>query len=289
MPEPTPSLRTVPGTTFRYVEAPAAELAASLRAVQESELAPGFKAVVTRLVGETYARLGIAVRGWGALSYRRTFAQQYEALELGYSSAGPGESLHQFGLAIDVGFVGLRYLRPDGSMAVVTSDRGFDRELEKWQRDALYQARNAIWERRPFGRGPLFRIRFRDADGEPKLDTDPSHLQACNQFPSLYPDPVLSASRSLAALLERVSGMRWAALPQRRYACDLGLGGPLLDVGTAAELWAGRAAGAKLGASERAALKRAFEEAERRWIEWRPLDGEGQALPACAGAGTELR
>ena len=132
-----------------------------------------------------------------------------------------------------------------------------------------------------------------------KGDNDPNHYQEFNQFASLYPEKTVDIRRSLADFLGVVSGMAWEKRSGGHYACDLGLGGSLVDVGTADQIWTGnaeltraehlklvnesrRAKGqAPLQASEvpaadfRAAfdsLKHAFEEADRRWPEWVPKD-----------------
>lgn len=289
-------LRALPGSAMIYLEATSEELAAKLDGIRESELEDGFKSKVLELAALTYEKLGLALGGWGEMSYRRSFAEQFKVCSEGYSRAGPGESSHQFGRAVDIGFGGLRYLRPDGTIGAIADEHSFDGDLDPAQREALYGARNRIWERPPYGEGALFRIRFHDQNGRPIVDADPSHFQGFNQFESLYPGvPVVSMRRSLAEHLSLVSSMRWEATPGG-YACDLGLGGEPIDVGSAAEIWSGRstlsrdrfvvalaARGAGTEADFEAArfsLKRAFEAAERCWREWVPRSADGAQFPS---------
>ena len=87
------------------------------------------------------------------------------------------------------------------------------------------------WERPPQGKGTLFRIRVKGGDN------DPNHYQEFNQFASLYPQKTVDIRRSLADFLGVVSGMAWEKRSGGHYACGLGLGGSLVDVGTADQIW----------------------------------------------------
>ena len=105
-------LRVLPETRVAYLEMTQAEFDERLKSVTDSELEDGFKTKVIALVRKMYAEHKIALAGWGVLSYRRSFANQHKVLSEGLSEAGPGESNHQFGQALDVGYVGLRLIRP---------------------------------------------------------------------------------------------------------------------------------------------------------------------------------
>jgi hypothetical protein len=229
------SLRVLPDTKMVYLEMTQAEFDARLKTVTDSELQAGFKAKVIALIRKVYDEHKIALAGWGKLSYRRSFADQHSVLARGTSEAGPGESNHQFGRALDVGYVGLRYVQQNGKVAKVLDENQFDKNLHSWQISALYRARNALWERPPQGKGALFRIRMKGGDN------DPSHFQEFNQFASLYPEKTVDIRRSLADFLGVVSGMAWEKRSGGHLACDLGLGGSLVDVGTADQIWTGSA------------------------------------------------
>jgi hypothetical protein len=293
-------LRALPETKFAYIEMTDADLAARIKTLTDKELESTFRDKVLALVRKTFTTHKIALAGWGDLSYRRSFADQAKVLAAGTSQAGPGESNHQFGQALDVGFVGLKYIKDNGTIGTVRNENNFDSELHGWQRVALYKARNDIWEKPPQGTGTLFRIRLKGGDN------DPNHYQNFNQFPDLYPDDVkVDIRRSLADHLTHVSGMTWESKGGGTLACDLGLGGATVDVGSPSKIWAGNAgltrheyltllnaqrARSKLPALKDsdvkkadfdkafASLKAAFEAADTRWSEWVAKDSSGTAI-----------
>lgn len=292
-------LRVLPETKVAYLEMTQAEFDERLKSVTDSELEDGFKTKVIALVRKMYAEHKIALAGWGVLSYRRSFANQHKVLSEGSSEAGPGESNHQFGQALDVGYVGLRLIRPNGTIQKIINENQFDKSVLSWQITALYKARNAIWEKAPQGTGTLFRIRMHGGDN------DPNHFQNFNQFSSLYPDPTVDIHASLVAFLSGISGFNWEKKHGGHYACDLGTGSTPVDVGTADQIWTGNASLTKheyvklLNEARRkngeaplhdgdvsqatfqsafSQLKKTFEEAESRWSEWQPKDSNGDSI-----------
>lgn len=293
-------LRALPDTRFVYIEMTDADLAARIKTINDRELESNFREKVIALVKKTFATHKIALAGWGDLSYRRSFADQAKVLAAGTSQAGPGESNHQFGQALDVGYVGLKFVKDNGTIGTVRNENSFDSELHGWQKTALYKARNDIWEKPPQGAGTLFRIRLNGGDN------DPNHYQNFNQFPDLYPNDVkVDIRRSLADHLTHVSGMTWESQGGGVLACDLGLGGATVAVGSASKIWAGNAsltrheylkllnaqraksnlpalhdADVKKADFDRAfaSLKAAFETADRRWSEWVAKDATGNAI-----------
>ena len=294
-------LRVLPETKVAYLEMTQAEFDERLKSVTDSELESGFKTKVTALVRKMYADHKIALAGWGKLSYRRSFANQHKLFLKGPTTteAGPGESNHQFGQALDVGYVGLRLVRPNGTILKIINENQFDKSVLSWQIAALYKARNAIWEKAPQGTGTLFRIRMHGGDN------DPNHFQNFNQFSSLYPDPTVDIRVSLAAFLSGISGFNWEKKHGGHYACDLGTGSTPVDVGTADQIWTGHASltkhqyvrllnearhkngqaplhdGDVSQATFQTAfnqLKATFEEGESRWSEWQPRDSNGNSI-----------
>lgn len=148
----------------------------------------------------------------------RTFQKQY-ALRTsgrGVTHAGPGESNHNFGGAVDLGFKGLRWLKPDGTMV---------QEAGWWLAGMPANNQQAFWDKlRSTGiacgafRGPL---------------GDRPHLQNWN-------DAGVSMVSRLAVLLTRSGSMKWTAA-HGVYNCDLGFGGALVPVGTSIQIWEQRA------------------------------------------------
>ena len=77
---------------------------------------PLFGTNVAAVINRIFDSYGIAT-GVCANGDRRTFQTQYQLLTSGrnVTHAGPGESNHNFGQAVDLGFEGLRWLRADGT------------------------------------------------------------------------------------------------------------------------------------------------------------------------------
>ncbi len=238
-------LRTLLKSRHAYLEASLNDWQLARKEITEASLDEDFRDTVLSLVDAVFKAHGIVLRGWSPeLSYLRSFADQHKALVGKKSKAHPGEGLHNYGLAIDVGYLDLVLIRDDGKEAVVTGDTQFDALTTVHGfalQNALFKVRDDLWESPPKGSGALFRIRL---DGK---DNDPNHFQAYSQFPNLYPKaPKVSMSRSLADHLSEVASsatetVTWKALKGHHYACDLGLGINPIDVGTADEIWQGHA------------------------------------------------
>src|SRR5262245_9746495 len=123
-------LRVLPDTKMVYLEMTQAEFDERLKTVTDSELQADFKKKVIALIRQMYTDHKIALAGWGKLSYRRSFEDQHKVLARGTSEAGPGESNHQFGRALDVGYVGLQYVQPNGKIGKVINENQFDKHLQ---------------------------------------------------------------------------------------------------------------------------------------------------------------
>jgi hypothetical protein len=116
-----------------------------------------------------------------------------------------------------------------------------------------------------------------------RLQFERIHLQS-------FDNNTVSASRSLAKLLNAVGKMKW----EPRYKSDLGYGGKMYPVGSAKTIWAGNAAVTKdmIAQAESAktkkpvkaqtvkadqivrlkkALKADFEAADKNWARWVPV------------------
>jgi peptidoglycan hydrolase-like protein with peptidoglycan-binding domain len=215
------TMRIIEGTTAAYIEMPLAAYQASLQAVQlKNDLDVQFRQKVIQLVAQIYDDYKIVLSvpndGW-----RRTFAQQADV----NSDAGPGESNHQFGRAVDIGFQGLRWIAGDGQI----NKDNFWLDAAKMPEDKKQQ----FWNARN-------KIAFGPAIGLFKTNRkyDFIHVQA-------YSDDQVSYALSLARHLQVVSPnkMKWdfKAGKPNQYKSDLGLGGAVYMVGSSKEIWAGQA------------------------------------------------
>lgn len=216
-------MRVLPGATTVYLAATSAQLQAKLAAANALTFTPAFRTKVIACINRMHALYGIAV-GVCPKGDRRTFQTQYELLTGGggVTHAGPGESNHNFGMAVDLGFAGLRWLKRDG--AVTENEDAWLHKLDAIhgnQSLLFWDALRAVGTSAAVGafRGPL---------------ADRPHLQN-------WDDAGVSMAARLADLLTRSGTMRWSGT-RGSYACDLGLGGSLIPIGTAAQIWNRQAA-----------------------------------------------
>jgi len=187
-----------------------------------------FRTKVAKLVDQMYTNnkivLWVTDSGW-----KRTFDEQQKIATsgTGATGAGPGESNHNFGRAVDIGFNKFTFLKAGGAKA---SDDWWLNVLTKNGKDAIGNAKALqLWA-------------ARDAIGVKNIGLfnsilagDVDHLQSF--------DDHLPNDKALADLLNRAGKMKWEAEHKspRRYTCDLGLGATMLNVGKATEIWAGKA------------------------------------------------
>ena len=253
LPEAYRGLRVLPESKILYFEATADEAARSVAQIEVySEFEPSFQRQVIEMVRRMYEEYGIVLwityTGW-----RRGFGDQ-----LGFgrrnTMAGPGESTHHYGLACDLGFRDLRWMDATG---MIWRDGDW---LERMSR-ALGPATWRLWKARD-------RIAF--SLGLYKIAWEGVHLQALE-------DERISNAQSLVRLLEKTGTMKWETRPVNRrayYWSDLGRGEGMYPVGTAREIWTGRAP-VPPGVGDAAALRRAlraeFEKAEQNWRLWEPV------------------
>ena len=228
VPRESADLRVLAGGTAVYVAATSERRDAAVARVGGLTFQPRFRASVTAVINRVFEKHGIAISVC-ADGDRRTFDTQYGLLVSGRNVThnGPGESNHNFGQAVDLGFDGLCWLRPDGAIA----------EDEDSLLHQLDPAQTAT------GQALLFWNVIRSSGQELGLfrgpEADRPHLQAWN-------DSTIDMAARLAAHLTRSGTMRWSARHHgahqpATYQCDLGLGGRLFDVGTAAQIWSRQA------------------------------------------------
>lgn len=223
-------MRVLAGGKTVYVAATAAELQAKIDAVATFTFTAAFRAKVIACIKRVHALHGIAI-GVCPKGDRRNFQTQFELFNQvpKVTGAGPGESNHNFGMAVDLGFAGLRWLRADGTVA--DNENPWLRKLNG-ETDNISAESMRFWEAmRAVGTGAEVGA-FRGPQA------DRPHLQN-------WDDAGVSMSARLAAFLTSHGEMRWRASagPNKSavYACDLGLGGDPIPVGTAAQIWSRQA------------------------------------------------
>lgn len=220
-------IRIIEKTTTVYLPGDDKALQASLAQLKVAELDPLFRQNIVALVNAMYDRHKIVVSCPDS-GLRRDFAWQEK---MNNSGAGPpaGESNHQYGKAVDIGFKGLRWVDGNGTIRTDTYwlNSGEDAKAKKAahmthaKQQEFWKARDAI------------------AHGELNLHKtsragDYIHVQA-------YSDDVVDYGRSLAKLLTTVGAMKWEHVggAPRKYRSEFGLGGKLYDIGTGKSVWAG--------------------------------------------------
>lgn len=211
-------MHVLPGGKVVYVAATAAQLQAKLANANSLTFTDAFRTKVVACINRMHTLHGIAI-GVCTDGARRDFQTQYGLLTSGrnVTNAGPGESNHNFGMAVDLGFSGLRWLQANGT--VTENETCW---LHSMERVSSAQALK-FWEKlREIGTSAEVGA-FRGPAG------DRPHLQNWN-------DANVSMTARLAAHLTRSGNMHWSR-GRGTYMCDLGFGGPPVAVGTAAQIW----------------------------------------------------
>jgi len=248
-----------------YIEGVAADATTSKNAViGDVQLDATFRGKVGTLIETMFNQHKIVL--WVTdTGGRRPFAKQMTA----NSHAGPGESNHQYGRAVDLGFKNFTWVQSNGTLK---KDRDWLNTLEATnaaKANAFWDARDALALKAPIS---LFRLQF-----------ERIHLQS-------FDNPTTSARRSLVKLLNLVGTMTWDSVAghPNRYKCNLGKGAATHVVGSAKQIWSKQstvtaamvaaATGAKVTAIKAAqvaamktTLKADFELCEANWKKWVPV------------------
>jgi hypothetical protein len=264
-------IRTAEGARTVYWPGSEGDSAHSASSItKNAELHPAIREAAANLVRVMFDKHEIVLT-LTASGGRRDFAKQYEIATTpdedgNYATgAGPGESNHNFGQAVDIGPNGLKWMAPNG---VPVNDDWWLNKLtqshKSWARE-LWNVRDAIGVQ-TLG---LFNS---------KLPGDFDHLQR-------YSDDNVSMVKSLAKLLDMVGALGWRY--HQGYQSDLGFDGPYYGVGTAVQIWEGSgplkkdwlAAGMKVPVAQvkdsdvtvmRKKLRTDFEKAEDSRDRWTP-------------------
>ncbi len=277
-------MRILVGGKTVYVAATADQLQTKRAAANALTFTQTFRVRVNNCITQMHTLHGIAI-GVCPQGDRRNFQAQYDLVTSGrgVTNAGPGESNHNFGMAVDLGFAGLRWLRENGN--VVENEDAWFHQLDPRQNLTAEALR--FWETlRTVGTSAAVGA-FRGPAG------DRPHLQNWN-------DANVSMTTRLAVHLTNSGTMNWERVAGRptRYSSDLGFGGAQYNVGSAANVWnnqatvtadmiaAGRAAqlaaNPPAGAQQprlapvtqadvtamQAELRRQFELADTNWQNW---------------------
>lgn len=217
-------LRVLPAGRIVYIPGTANDLQSSIADANALVFVDSFRASVISCIQAAYQQHGIVIRVCpdGA---RRDFGKQDGLLNSGrkVTNAGPGESNHNFGMAVDLGFKGLRWIHLNG--AVETNETPWLHKLDPKQN--INKDAQPFWDvMRAIGTSPAVGL-FRGP-----LDDHP-HLQN-------WSDAGVDMGVRLAAHLTSSGSMKWSVhyiKPHYRYRCDLGWGGGEVEAGTASEIW----------------------------------------------------
>jgi hypothetical protein len=212
LPAEARDVRTLQGVPMGYLAMPRSKLQQNLSLFRKGSknLQPSFSDKVVRLFTNFWEKSGIALvlmddGGW------RTFEEQLDM----NSDSGPGETIHHYGYAVDIGFDGLECFDKAGNR--VTADRGLG-NLAPQTKEKFFAARNDVAE---------------GLHGTTKSG-DLYHLQN-------YEDDPLDSVSSFMSLLHTFGPKKMNWSPRYRkptdYLCDLGLGGEKVFVGTALDIW----------------------------------------------------
>jgi len=219
LPADRKTMRIVDGMKTVYLEGDAAVAKAKADAVAaDAELDAAFRTKISQLVNSMFAThkivLSIAPQGG-----RRTFAQQ-AALSAAVTGAGPGESNHNFGMAVDIGFDGLKWLQGDGTVKTDDSWLNTLAKVKAAEFSKFWEVRNDIALKAPVS---VFKT---------KKAGDLIHLQN-------FDDTAVSYGRSLATLLDTAGAFRWQAQAGSPNTYKTSMGGTkFFNVGTSKQVWA---------------------------------------------------
>ena len=239
VPDRYKTARVMPGsglTVYQPADRRSAETSANAIKTNTT-LNEEFRGKIARLVSEFYDQYQIALTVQSRTGGRRTFQEQVHL----NSDSAPGESIHHYGHAVDIGFNGLRWINGKGDISTT----------DDWLRDLPSQPhRLAFWEARN-----KIADRLKLYSTIKKGGADFIHLQN-------YDDNLLDSVSSLMTLLELVGPKKMKWKPENMtptdYWCDPGLGGDKYFVGTGLDIWKStpRLSKADLAAAANAKLKK---------------------------------
>jgi hypothetical protein len=249
LPDAFKDIRIIEGTKTVYWPGASDEAKKHQAAINiDVQLAPDFRAKVAKLVElmDSRHRIVLSLTNTGG---RRTFQEQFKLFTQPNppTKAGPGESNHNYGMAVDIGFKDFKWMKSDGKA-----------EVDDWWLNRLTKASpakaNEMW-------GARNDIAFKE------LLLNPSALKGDLIHVQKHSDIKVSMRRSLADLMQRVGKMTWKHAGAQ-YQTDFGLGGGLFPVGAAAQIWNKNAQVSKIE------LAKALSDAQNKHIPPGAITGE---------------
>jgi len=289
-------MRIIENTSTVYFPGTEADSKTSSTAIKNTQdLETQFRGKVATLVTKMFETHKIVL--WVTASGgHRSFEEQFQIFVKNQTTkAGPGESNHNFGRAVDIGFNGLQWLKGGG--VIVKNEDWWLNKLTKDGKDKTGNKKAAeFWKARDAIAIPLGLFNS-------ILDGDDDHLQSF--------DDHLPNDKALVDLMNRVGALKWEAehATPRRYLCDLGFGGKKFNVGKATDIWSlkgtvtkamiaeGRTEALKAAAQQKGAaalkavvpvkesdikdddvkqmkqsLKDDFLAAEKEWLQWKAVN-----------------
>lgn len=266
------------GTRVVYwPDSPADAVSTAAAIESDASLNSDFRKNVATLVRRMYDRYKIVLSIEETRGGVRTFQQQYiiattpDANGVLATGAGPGESNHNYGKGVDLGYDQFEWLHIGGTSIMDDSWLNKLTQLHPGRHTDMWKLRNAI--------------AFGELGMSPSKKTgDLIHIQQ-------YSDDHVSMVKSLAALLDKVGDLSWRqhGPHSNHYDCDLGFAGTWHDVGTAVQIWSRTgpmekhwlAAGQGVPVSsikdsdvkaKQDALRADFEAAETDRDQWQPVN-----------------
>lgn len=221
LPVPLQAVRSNAGVSVVYLEQSSPELQASIGRIQgdKSNLKGEFASSLIKVVRDFHAETGLVLSLNGKTGGWRDFDMQVSLV----SQGGPGESIHHYGRAVDLGFNGLQWVDSAGNRVKDANLGTLNPTPDKTQRGEFWAVRMKAMQRvaglfptSAFGGGDL------------------AHVQDLEDRP-------LDSAASLVALMQAVGPrkMKWELfeMTPTRYKCDFGLGGEKYMVGRAVDIW----------------------------------------------------
>jgi hypothetical protein len=215
------------GTRTIYFPGDAADAEKSAKAIENNaDLHKDFRPMIAKLVRLMFERHKVVLT-LTASGGRRTFQKQFDLATTPNpktgkfpTKAGPGESNHNWGQAVDIGPNGWVWMNGNGTP--VTDD---------WWLQKLAPIKDTTVE--------FWKVRDKIAFTE--LGQFPSALAGDFIHVQKFDDSKVNMRRSLAHLLKQVGRKFDWDHSGGSYQCDLGFGGKTHPVGTAVQIWGGNA------------------------------------------------
>ncbi len=206
--------------------------AAAARVTSDTKLMDGFKIKLALLINTFYQKYGIVLTVMedkfdGGF---RTFQQQRDLMDRlvngqPVTQSGPGESNHNWGNGADVGFMGFRWLKGDGT--VISSPGVSGGGDSPWAHQLASKDSAAYTE--------LWKLRDKETSlFASALAGDKPHLQT-------FSDANVSMGKSLAEHMN-IEGCMWWEYKQGAYWCNYGLANKdtKFKLGSAKKIWDNR-------------------------------------------------